>query len=221
MKKYLPYLIALILGFLWLRQCSETKSLKSENEILESKSDTVFKRDTLKIPKPYPIYLKPEKVIIYKTDTTRVPYKEVKIVRDTIVLLSPETNPLKVNKQFLLQYPTSSKLVSFDLSHSKLQLDLLSIDGVISRNSYPLDFNRYNYRYSDNKMTVKKKRVLKVEPDISYSFRPLNNLHDLTFQLKFKTSKFSYNLGINTFLYPKFQQNFGYDAQVGISYNFK
>lgn len=221
MKKYLPYLIALILGFLWLRQCSVTKSLKSENEILESKSDTIWKTDTLKIPEPYPISVKPEKVIIYKTDTVTRVYKEVKIVKDTILLLSPETNPLKVNKQFLLQYPESSKLVSFDLSHSKLQLDLLSIHGIVSREIYPLDFNRYSYRYSDNQMTVKRRRFLKIEPELSYSFRPLNNFHDLIFQLKFKTSRFSYNLGINSFLYPKFQQNFGYDAQVGISYNFK
>ena len=221
MKKFTPYLLALILGFLWLKQCSEIKSLKSEREIINSKTDTIWKKDTIKIPKPYNIYLKPEKVIVYKTDTFNKVYKEVKFINDTIVLLSNETTPMKVDKQFLLQYPTSSKLISFDLSNSKLQLDLLSTEGQITRNNYPLDFNRYKYRYSNNEMTVKKRTYFKLEPEVSYSYRPLNKFHDLSLLLKFKTSKFNYNLGINTFLYPKFKEEIGYDALIGISYNFK
>lgn len=222
MKKCLPYILILVLGFLYLRQCSQVRDLKSEIQDLELRPDTVYKNQGIKIPEPYPVPSPPEKVIVYLSDTVKATYKEIKFVDNFIGLYTPGySDSILVNKWFLLLYPQNNKLISFDLTSSKLDIDLLTTQGLTVRNQYKLDLERYNYRMVNNSMTAKKKFLFQVKPELEYTFRPFNNLHDLNLGLNFKTRRFIYELGVNANYYPGLNQNkIKYDMLVGIKYRF-
>ena len=212
--------VILLLSFFLLRQCSIVNEQREDIENLEKVPDTVYREREIKVPKPYPVYTKPEKVIVYQ-DTGRIIYKEIKTNGNSIVLFNSDSpDSTLISKNFLTRYPTNHKLISMDINGSNLKLQLLNTSGITLEERYSLNQSRYKYRYVNNQMTQDGKFKLKLEPELSYSFRPLNNLHDIDFGLNFKTSRFNYKLGANGFFYPNFNQ-LGYDAKVTIQYNFK
>ena len=227
MKKVLTCgknIVIAVLALLCLFELSIIRDLKSQDSDVSDLTsiipDTVFIDRPIKVFEKYSNNKKPGKVKIFKPDTVRVLYPEVKLVKDTLILFNNE-NYLGINKNYLLQYPTSDKLLSFNLTKTKLDLQLLSIDGITKQTEFDINLDKYNYRYVDKELSFKTKPVVKVSPELEYSFRPVNNLHDLDLGLIFKTTRFNYKLGINTFYYPVLKTNPGYDFKVSVKYNFR
>lgn len=226
MKKVLTlgkYVLIAVLSLLCLFEFSVIRDLKNQtqdvSDLTTMKPETIYQDKPITLFKKYKNGQNPKKVKLYKPDTVRIPYKEVILVKDTLKLFNNE-NYLGINTKYILQYPTADKLLSFDLTKSNLNLQLLSIDGVTKQTEYNINLDKYNYRYVDKQLTFKTKSVVKVVPEAEYTFRPMNNLHDLDLGLVFKTTRFNYKLGVNGFYYPKWDPNLNYDFMVGVKYNF-
>ena len=70
-------------------------------------------------------------------------------------------------------------------------------------------------------MTQKRKSLIKrFSPLTELQWRPFNNLWDLNLGLKYNTSKFNYELGLNLFYYPRIKTNPGIDLYFKLSYQF-
>lgn len=223
MKKFIPYIIILILVILQIRNCDNKIPSYIPSEI---KTETIYSQKPWVPQKPFEIIQNPNTLIFFKgiKDTSRI-YSEVKIEKDSILLYTDEFTKLQISKDYLLLYPKNDKLVSFDLSNSELQLNLLNINGELFQKNYQLDLNSYRYRYTDNILSVKENSgtnsiLKKIRPDINYQFRPINNFHDLTLSLKFKTTKINYELGFNSSYYPSLSKKVNKDLIIGLSYNF-
>lgn len=96
----------------------------------------------------------------------------------------------------------------------------MDINGTTHEDQYILDLSQYNYQYVGNKLTSKKVNRVKLYPEIGYTYRPLNKLHDIDLSINFKTTRINYKVGLNGFYYPSFQKNPGWDFVLGISYKF-
>ncbi len=222
MKKLIPILlvIVLVLGYIVLNQRSKIIEQKQELKIAKSKTDTILLYKEIKIPVPYKEETKPQKLIMYQ-DTGSIQYKFLKpITSGWILFNNNKTDSVTISDTFLKLYPHSEKLLSFDLTKNKLNLQLLGINGIPKEKRYQIDVDRYNYRYVNNTLTHKKNWGLKLYPEIEYSVRPLNNFHDLSVGLNLDTRKFNYVIGINGYWYPQFQ-SMGYDLKLTLRYSFK
>jgi len=218
-------LIILVIGYFLFVTLSQKKKVEDELNITKIKVHLVIKQKNIQVPKPYPVYYSAEKEIQYLPDTTKNKYDSLKLEYDHLVLLhNNQSNTtvhdtLRIANSFLLQFPESSKLISFDLSKSKMVLQLLRIDGIPVADYYDLNLDNYNYRYSEGRITTKRFGQFHLYPNLSYSFRPINNLHDIDFDLNIKTTNFIYKLGANAFYYPKWDKT-GYDMKLTLQYNF-
>lgn len=218
MKTKVFLICILILGYICLNQYSRIKSLKEDVKILSIKTDTVIYKDReIKIPEPYPVYLPPKIVEVYKTDTIR--FDSIHIQKEYITVYLPGDS-INVNNSFLALYPNNPKLISFDLSKKKFNLDLLDINGMVHRDKYDIDLERYSYRYVDNKMSLKNKSRFKLYPEVGYTFRPKNNLHDFKGILNFNTGDLIYEVGFQGSYYPNLKSDIFLDGVIGIKYKF-
>ena len=140
---------------------------------------------------------------------------------DTIKLLYPDSSFISVSPQFLSQFPNSSKLIQFLLTDTDLKLGLLNTDGKLFEKVYSIDTDKYSYNYFEDNMTQKRKSFIKrFSPLTELQWRPFNNLWDLNLGLKYNTSKFNYELGLNLFYYPRIKTNPGTDLYFKLSYQF-
>lgn len=140
---------------------------------------------------------------------------------DTIKLLYPDSSFISVSPQFLSQFPNSSKLIQFLLTDTDLKLGLLNTDGKLFEKVYSIDTDKYSYNYFEDNMTQKRKSLIKrFSPLTELQWRPFNNLWDLNLGLKYNTSKFNYELGLNLFYYPRIKTNPGTDLYFKLSYQF-
>ena len=140
---------------------------------------------------------------------------------DTIKLLYPDSSFISVSPQFLSQFPNSSKLIQFLLTDTDLKLGLLNTDGKLFEKVYSIDTEKYSYNYFEDNMTQKRKSLIKrFSPLTELQWRPFNNLWDLNLGLKYNTSKFNYELGLNLFYYPRIKTNPGTDLYFKLSYQF-
>ena len=140
---------------------------------------------------------------------------------DTIKLLYPDSSFISVSPQFLSQFPNSSKLIQFLLTDTDLKLGLLNTDGKLFEKVYSIDTDKYSYNYFEDNMTQKRKSFIKrFSPLTELQWRPFNNLWDLNLGLKYNTSKFNYELGLNLFYYPRIRTNPGTDLYFKLSYQF-
>lgn len=226
MKKTIGILGLIILGLSYILfvTYSKSKRLSDELEISKKKTKVVYVKKYIDVPKPYEVYLKPDKEIRYLPDTTKNKYDSVGLSNLDILLFNHKqllsvSDTLRISKLFLRQFPNNSKLISFDLSSDELSLQLLRISGMPVKEVYSVDFNKYKYRYSEERLTTKRVKNLHIIPELSYSYRLLHNLHDVDFNLNFKTTNFNYKLGGNTFYYPAWDK-VGYDLKLTLQYNF-
>jgi len=222
-------LIILVVVYFLFVTFSSNKKLKDEIAINEIKTDSIKKSKYIEVAKPFNVYLKPDKVIQYLPDpTNKNRYDSLKLAYKQILLLSNTTgtsiitntvhDTLRIANSFLLQYPEANKLISFELSKSRMVLQMLRIDGIPVANIYDLNLDNYQYRFSDNNMTTKRIGQFHLYPSLNYSYRILNNLHDLDLDLNIKTTNFIYKAGANTFYYPGWDK-LGYDIKLSVQYN--
>lgn len=227
MKKTIAILgiLVLTLGYFLLVNLAGNKKLKDENKILSKKTKIVEVKKFIEVPKPYKVFLKPDVEIRYLPDTTRNKYDSILLVGNSILLFNhtitnlAKTDTLTISKRYLQQFPANSKLISFDLTKDNLELQLLRINGMPIAERYTINTNNYKYRYSDGLMSTKRIRNFKILPELGYSYRLINNLHDVDFDLNIKTTNFNYKAGANAFYYPTWNKA-GYDFKLTVQYNF-
>lgn len=202
---------SLIFCGLWINECtSRNKLITSLEEERNLVTDSVKFKKPYKEPDPLPIISKPNKVISYPKDTLK-PYKELKIVKDTIRLYNNELDKFDISSDFLLQYPEAPKLLSLELSINSLKLNLLDKSGSIIGRGYKLDLENREYLFSNNTLsssvtsksnsTYSYKKSIGYFISASYQYRPLPNFHDLNLNFNIETKNIIYTLGLNAYHY--------------------
>lgn len=205
--------------FIILTQLSVINESKEKIHILENKPDTIFKK-VIKVPVPYPVYQKPEKVIIYR-DTGSVKYNTARIHSGKILLFNTGLNDtMSISQTFLTKYPKSEKLISLSLSEKDLDLQLLTLSGMTIEKKYDIDTRKYKYRYVNNELSVKPYSYLKIYPELEYEAGLLRNIHNVNFGLKLETSRFNYVIGITGYYNSLLPNQFGYDVTAKVRYTF-
>lgn len=209
------------MGLVIFYQHETIKNLNDVSNLVDTKTDTIYVNDTITLYEEYDNTQPPKELVIYKKDTVYVPYKEVIVKNDTVILISDKLDSLKISKWYLLQHPGASKLLSLEVDNNELNFQLLPIDGNPVEKRYKVNFDKYKYVYVDNELTFKKRNYFQIYPSIEYKYRFLHKLHDMDLSLNFKTNKFTYMVGLNCFSYYNLGIPFGYDAEIGVRYNFR
>lgn len=120
-----------------------------------------FKTETVYVGKPYPVkgdsfpYKVPPIVVIKWKD--RIIPGHINCIDDSLILVidSMGRELSKVDKQFLLQFPGSPKLVGGLFKLDTMKLDLLNTGGSISSQVYPVDYTRFEYEWYNNSIRAK------------------------------------------------------------------
>lgn len=211
MKKEIIKNLALpILLGLTIYLCFQNFSLRKEIK-LASSSSHVEKVDTIYISKPYKKekeyseVSKPEKVIIYQPSGA-----------------NPSSQP---QPQYTGPIPgvklLPDSLVQLSVTRSLLKLTLASPDYTLTK-EFPIDLNRYAYRFdaASGNLTKKKTSRFSVYPYVEYKIRPFNIFTDLSGGLQVKTKSFNYKLGISLSYYPTISKKLYKDLEFSFTYNF-
>lgn len=141
--------------------------------------DPNFKPETVYVDKPYPVkgdsfpYKVPPIVVIKWKD--RIIPGHINCIDDSLILVidSLGREMRKVNKQFLLQFPESPKLVGGLFKLDTMKLDLLETTGSITSKVYPVDYNRFEYEWHNN--SIRAKELTNKKPTGSSQGKKLNH----------------------------------------------
>lgn len=158
-------------------------------------------------------------VFLYQIDS--VPIERIEYVDKVVTIIQKDSTKIEYNELFLTNYPKASKLLQILSNKDKLSITTFNTDCKLITEEYLVNYSRYQYNYLDGKLTYKKTSFLKrFNPVAQYTIRPVHNFHDLDLGLKYNTSKFNYEAGLNINYYPKLRDNLGLDPYLRISYNF-
>jgi hypothetical protein len=207
--------MALTIFWLWNRNSELSHDLKNSS----SRVDTVVV-NTPFVPKVefHKIQL-PRMVFLYQIDS--VPIERIEYVDRVVTIIQKDSTKIEYNELFLTNYPKAPKLLQILSNRDKLSITTFNTDCRAATEEYTVNYSRYQYNYLDGKLTYKKTPFLKrFNPVIQYTLRPVHNFHDLDLGLKYNTSKFNYEAGLNINYYPKLRDNLGLDPYLRISYNF-
>lgn len=192
-KKYVIYLLVLLLTIML---CIWNYNLRSELKEVKSRNSHILAvYDTVYVDKPFVVDKPHEKV--------EEPVK--------VVIFNKPEDSIKIDNQ----------VVSINLDTEMVRFSTINDDSIFSDNYYPLNLTSYDYIYTEGKLTKKKTPLLRrFKPYVGISYRPFNNLYDLSGGISFKTKKFNYKLGLNVSYYPKFSSRVNLDLELAIIYNF-
>lgn len=160
-------------GTSWWFESSISDKLSTNREYWESRN---FRTDSQRIYVDYskiPIesfvnYVPPAIHIDY-IDSTKTFSNTTVVSNDSLLLVvdSLEGVIAKISTEFLIRYPLSPKLVQALISSDTVVLDLLNIQGNITRSIYPVNFKRFRYQYINNSF---KAEPLKNDPRLKNSY---------------------------------------------------
>lgn len=207
--------MALTIFWLWNRNSELSQDLKNYSR----RVDTVVVNNPF-VPKVefHKIQL-PRMVFLYRVDS--VPIERIEYVDRVVTIIQKDSTKIEYNELFLTNYPLAPKLLQILSNRDKLSITTFSTDCKLITEEYSVNYFRYQYNYLDGKLTHKKTSFLKrFNPVAQYTIRPVHNFHDLDLGLKYNTSKFNYEAGLNINYYPKLRDNLGLDPYLRISYNF-
>lgn len=207
--------MALTIFWLWNRNSELSHDLKNSSR----RVDTVVVNNPF-VPKVefHKIQL-PRMVFLYRVDS--VPIERIEYVDRVVTIIQKDSTKIEYNELFLTNYPLAPKLLQILSNRDKLSITTFSTDCKLITEEYSVNYFRYQYNYLDGKLTHKKTSFLKrFNPVVQYTLRPVHNFHDLDLGLKYNTSKFNYEAGLNINYYPKLRDNLGLDPYLRISYNF-
>jgi hypothetical protein len=207
--------MALTIFWLWNRNSELSQDLKNSSHRI----DTVVVNNPF-VPKvEFNKIQLPRMVFLYRVDS--VPIERIEYVDRVVTIIQKDSTKIEYNELFLTNYPKASKLLQILSNKDKLSITTFNTDCKLMTKEYPVNYSRYQYNYLDGKLTYKKTSFLKrFNPVAQYTLRPVHNFHDLDLGLKYNTSKFNYEAGLNINYYPKLRDNLGLDPYLRISYNF-
>ena len=209
-KNTLLVIAGILLALLTIKTCKLENELQTSNGQLQTlidhpvtKTDTVWETKIIQPPKELPNEVKPAKVTLPKESQSLGGY-----------------NPGQTGMPAIS--PRDS-LLGFNLNKNRFTLTFQNPSFGNHQSEYQIRPNEYQYTWADGKLTAKRLSIwkrLEVKPYSSLSYRPIHNLWDLEVGISFKTKSLNYNLGLNGFYYPRWQNHPGLDAQIRITYNF-
>jgi len=207
--------MALTILWLWNRNSELSQDLKNSSHRI----DTVVVNNPF-VPKvEFNKIQLPRMVFLYRVDS--VPIERIEYVDRVVTIIQKDSTKIEYNELFLTNYPKAPKLLQILSNRDKLSITTFNTDCISATEEYTVNYSRYQYNYLDGKLTYKKTPFLKrFNPVIQYTLRPVHNFHDLDLGLKYNTSKFNYEAGLNINYYPKLRDNLGLDPYLRISYNF-
>lgn len=208
-------IMALTIFWLWNRNSELRHDLKNSTE----QPDTIWVNKPF-VPKvEFPKIQLPKMVFLYQIDS--VPIERIEYVDRVVTIVQKDSTKIEYNELFLTNYPLAPKLLQILSNRDKLSITTFNTDCKLITEEYSVNYSRYQYNYLDSKLTYKKTSFLKrFNPVVQYTLRPVHNFHDLDLGLKYNTSKFNYEAGLNINYYPKLRDNLGLDPYLRISYNF-
>ena len=225
MKRIILTLVLILMGFCIFRLWETNQELKTKIEVISMmdsiRVDTVYKPF---IPiKPYKQISPPRIITLYKYSDPIV-IERIEHHTDTVTVYirdSVTREKFDFNKNFLIQYPYSPKIIQMLLDDNNLSFNLLFPNGESTQYKYYIKPDQYKYHFNGISLTNERKSFFKkISPFVSYRIRPINNLHDLDLGIKYNTSKFNYEMGINGYYYPNLNRNPGWDIFFKVEYNF-
>lgn len=207
--------MALTILWLWNRNSELSQDLKNSSHRI----DTVVVNNPF-VPKvEFNKIQLPRMVFLYRVDS--VPIERIEYVDRVVTIIQKDSTKIEYNELFLTNYPQAPKLLQILSGGDKLSITTFNTDCKLTTEEYSVNYFRYQYNYLDGKLTYKKTSFLKrFNPVAQYTIRPVHNFHDLDLGLKYNTSKFNYEAGLNINYYPKLRDNLGLDPYLRISYNF-
>ena len=233
-KNISKFIVLLLVALTTIYLCLRIYTLEKENDVQRKYIDELYSNqytDTIYLdkvytePKVYNNTLNPELVTI-----TKLPKKYNRHVNGfQPSIVGVDTLKWEGFKESISsnRVPTTlssnigrDSLISFSFGVNRLTTTHILDTTVISRD-FKIDVSKYQYLYMNGNLTYKKVPIKKrLDPYIELSYRPFNNMTDLTGGIYFETSKFNYKLCLNLFYYPKLQNKIGSDVRLSITYKF-
>nr|UVX94394.1 MAG: hypothetical protein [Bacteriophage sp.] len=203
MKKAKNIATLILIGFtiyLCFRNYKLSREVNSLEQAVNEIPDTVYIKKPFKPEKKFSEEKEPDKILVYDKKKS-------------------DSFPDNSIRQNLISKQDS--LVQLVLKRNKLNLSLLNKESnTYSTRSFQIDLDKYIYNWYEGQLTQKKIKRFSLNPYIYGKYRPFNNLLDMSTGIEFKTNRFNYKLGINTFYYPKFQSGIGTDLELSVQYKF-
>lgn len=147
-KTLIIILITIIIGLIiWDTFIREHKILDPIITIdYQYVTDTIWK-DTLYLKgDPYPIPTPLKYLIRYKIDSTAI--KNLKLIlSEKNLYIAGLKDTITLHESYLKQFPNNPKLIELSLIKDTMVLGLLQISGQAESKSWPIDLNRFDYRW--------------------------------------------------------------------------
>lgn len=148
-KTLTPYLLFGIITLLIILMFKDCKgSLGKPETRYIYKTDSIFKDEYYALKKLYDQKTPPKTVTEYLPPIIIIDTIYTK--GDNIIVKVKDEDTLKVNKQFIANYPDARKLIEFKLKRDVLEMTTFDKDARIFKDEYPLYLDEYNYQYYDN-----------------------------------------------------------------------
>lgn len=240
LKNISKFIVLLLIALTTIYLCLRIYTLEKENNVQRKyidelsnnqRTDTIYLDKVYTEPKVYSNTLNPELVTVTKLPKNHNHHVHVNGSKPSTVwfdsLKKGEgfkesiSTDIEVHQSLSTNSgPSRDSLISFSFSVNRLTTTHILDTTVISKD-FNIDVSRYQYLYMNGNLSYKKIPIKKrLDPYIELSYRPFNNMADLTGGIYFETSKFNYKLGLNMFYYPKLQNKIGSDVRLSITYKF-
>lgn len=222
MKVSKHVLIEGILFFLLIGLCIHSISqCNTKKEVLvvpDVKTDTIYRHTNFIPQKTLKFLSVPRYVILYNPNDT-VFIEKIITTPGNLQVVYKDSSSANFNPQFLGRYPEAPKLVQMTTNRGQLELTTLSTRGTLQTTSYNFNPELYNYNYSGNALTYKRKPFYQnLNPTAELMVRPLNNMYDLNIGIEYKTRNIQYEIGMNGHYYPA--TKWGYGPYLKVKYTF-
>lgn len=220
MNKWIPYILLIAVTTLLVIQCERIKKL--EWDLDSQHTDTVYLDKPFEPEPGFDHGQKPNTIIKYVDKPYPVEVKTVEYIHDTITIYLKDSTKIEVKPDFLVKYPNDDKLIQMIIRGETLDLSLMDKSGSEYTKVYDnIRPDLFDYNYVNQNLTFKRKPFFqRFSPVARFTLRPVKQLYDLDFGLKYNTSKFNYEAGINAFYYPNLKTGLGTDFYIQVSYDF-
>lgn len=198
-----------------IRQCTIPKDVPVVPEV---RTDTIYRHTPFIPQKPLKYVSVPRYIILYPPNDT-VFIEKIITTPGNLQVVYKDSSSANFNPQFLGRYPEAPKLVQMTTNRGQLELTTLSTRGTLQTTSYNFNPELYNYNYSGNALTYKRKPFYQnLNPTAELMVRPINNMYDLNIGIEYKTRNIQYELGMNGHYYPA--TKWGYGPYLKVKYTF-
>lgn len=160
-------IVGLLVYFFFFYMPDRIKQDREYWEHTNFKTDTVYYRISYdSMPRPIFKYVVPPKLVINYIDSTRVEHIHIDMSDSLIKVTDSLKNEItRITTRYLKLYPKAPKLIYGEFQKDSMRLDFLNISGRISTELYPLNYNKFNYQYTETGLRADPLKQPKVNYD--------------------------------------------------------